>query len=89
MQYLCEAMPSYVALSNAQLIMYKIQYSNMMCYFKGQVNIFNLFLLGFSSITVLSVIWQGANRINFAEIGRKKSIKEETKDKELKESLVE
>jgi hypothetical protein len=68
-------MTTYANNSNALLMMYKIKYSNMSCYFKGRINIFEMLLICFSILTVISLIWAGANRINFAEIGKKKEVK--------------
>lgn len=70
-QYLLQSMTYYANNSNALLMSYKIRYSNMMCYFKGRINIFEALLLLFSILTVLSLIWQGANRINFTEKSKK------------------
>jgi hypothetical protein len=56
-QYLLESMTYYAAGSNALLMAYKIKYSNMFCYFRGQVNLFGLILLLFSIITVISLIY--------------------------------
>ena len=84
-------MTFYATGSNALLMAYKIKYSNSMIYYKDKVNMFTFALLFFSSLTLISLIWKGANRINFADIVKKKDPKD-TKEvkgkKDANESLL-
>jgi len=88
-QYLVQSMTTYANKANVLLDMYKIKGSNMFCYYKGQINIFEILLMFFSILTVISLIWAGANRINFSEIGKKKEVKKQENKKPLTQELIE
>lgn len=80
-QYLLESMTFYAAGSNALLISYRIKYSSMMIYYDEKVNMFSFLLLFFSAITVISLVYQGANRINFTD--KKKTDAKPKKNEQL------